>query len=143
MADKITIRRLGPEDAGVLANLAEGVFDEGITPGQTQRFLASDSHEILVALAGDLVVAMITAVVHLHPDKKPQLWINEVGVGDDWLRRGIGARLTRDMLNLGTKLGCDYAWLGTEADNTAARALYRKCGGNETEGLVLYDWDED
>ncbi len=142
MTDKITIRRLGPEDAGVLENVAEGAFDDDVDPTQTRRFLASDSHEILVARVGDLVIGMITAVVYLHPDKKPQLWINEVGVGDDWLRRGIGTRLMRDMLNLGDKLGCDYAWLGTEVDNVAARALYRKCGGNETEGLVLYDWED-
>jgi ribosomal protein S18 acetylase RimI-like enzyme len=96
-----------------------------------------------VALAGDLVVAMITGVIHLHPDKPPQFWINEVGVGDDWLRRGIGTRLTRDMLGLADKLGCEYVWLGTEADNDAARALYRKCGGTETEGLLLVDWDKD
>jgi ribosomal protein S18 acetylase RimI-like enzyme len=142
MVDKITIRRLGPEDASVLTRVAEGVFDDKVKPGQVKRFLAAGSHEILVALSGDLVVGMITGVVHLHPDKNPQFWINEIGVGGDWQRRGIGTRMLRDMLGLADRLGCDYAWLATEADNTAARGLYRKCGGAETEGLVVFDWDD-
>ena len=37
----------------------------------------------------------------------------------------------------------DYIWLGTESDNEPARALYRKLGARETEGLVIYDWGEE
>ncbi|MDJ0627065.1 MAG: GNAT family N-acetyltransferase [Rhodobacter sp.] len=139
----ITIRRLGPEDARVLDRVAKGVFDLAVDPDHTAAFLASEAHEMVVALADGLVVGMASGVVYLHPDKPPQFWINEVGVGDDWLRRGIGTRLMTAILAVGHERGCGYAWLGTEAGNAAARGLYRKAQGRETEGLVIFEWGED
>ena len=142
MGQKITIRRLGPEDAPVLNRVAAGVFDLPVDPAHTAAFLAERTHEMAVALVDGLVVGMASGVVFYHPDKPPQFWINEVGVGDAWLRRGIGTRLVEAILKLGKERGCAYAWLGTEADNAPARGLYRKAGGRETGGMVIFDWGE-
>lgn len=56
------------------------------------------------------------------------------------LGRGIGRRLQDAMLAHGRALGCTEAWLGTEAMNEAARALYRGAGAAEAP-FVLYAFD--
>ncbi|MFV2002826.1 MAG: GNAT family N-acetyltransferase, partial [Paracoccaceae bacterium] len=66
--------------------------------------------------------------------------VNEVGVHDDYLRRGIGSRLTKALLDLVQADGDYDIWLATEHDNVAARALYNKLGARETGGIVVYDW---
>jgi len=139
----VTFCRLTPETADCLARIAPGVFDGPVEDRFLAAFLASEAHEMIVALAGDLVVGMISGVVYLHPDKPPQLWINEVGTAEAWRRRGIARALVQAMLTLARLRGCAAAWLGTEADNLPARALYRRTGAREVAGLVLYDWAED
>jgi ribosomal protein S18 acetylase RimI-like enzyme len=121
----IELRVLHQGDEGVLANVAEGVFDETIKPELAAAYLAEPRFHMVVALDGQLVVGMATGLVHFHPDKGPEFFVNEVGVGDDYLRRGIGKRLVRAILAQAKAAGCTEAWLGTEADNVAALALYR------------------
>ena len=80
---------------------------------------------------------MASAVEYVHPDKPPQLWINEVGVAPTHQRRGIGRRLLAAILAHGRALGCTEAWLGTEEDNGSARGLYEDAGAS-SEPFVLY-----
>ena len=140
MADRIKIRALGPEDYPVLQNVQEGTFDFPLIPEQTIAFLASAAHRIVVAQDGARVIGLATGVVMLHPDKEPSLFVNEVGVHDDYRRRGIGRRLVEKLFDLCRAEGVTGAWLATEDDNVAARALYRSMGARETGGIVVYDW---
>ena len=80
MTGNVAIRRIGPDDAAVLDRVADDVFDYPIDPRWTAEFLADRRHHLAVALDGDLVVGMASAVHYVHPDKPPELWINEVGV---------------------------------------------------------------
>ncbi|WP_425089460.1 GNAT family N-acetyltransferase [Stappia sp.] len=43
-------------------------------------------------------------------------------------RKGLGARMVQACLEQGRRLGCRTAWLQVVRENTAARALYRRCG---------------
>ena len=138
--DPITFRRLRPEDAAVLSRVAADTFDHAVRADYLTPFLASDLHEMVVALEGDLVVGIASGVVYFHPDKPAQFWINEVGTSDAWQRRGIGLRLVNALLEVARLRGCRTVWLGTEADNGPARALYRRAGAREVPGLVMYDW---
>ncbi len=140
--ETITIHRLGPEDAALFEAVAEGVFDNAVDAVQATRFLDDGCHEMVVAVSGGRVVAMASGVVLLHPDKRPQFFIHEVGTGDDWLRRGIAAKLMDALLGIAAERGCEYVWLGTEAGNSNARALYRRMGGRETTGIVMFEWGE-
>ena len=143
MTDEITILRLGPEDARVLDSVAEGVFDHAVRAEYRDAFLGSEVHEMVVAVADGVVVGMASGVVYLHPDKPAQLWVNEVGVGDAWLRRGIGTRLVEAILEIAEERGAGFVWLGTEPGNVPARGLYRKTGGREVEGVVVFEWGEE
>ncbi|MEZ5777302.1 MAG: GNAT family N-acetyltransferase [Paracoccaceae bacterium] len=140
MPDNITFRHLGPADLDLLLAVPEGLFDEAIDPVQAKAFLNDTLHEIVLAYAGDLAVGMATGTVLLHPDKPPAMFVNEVGVRDGWLRRGIGKAVTERLFAVARARGCEGVWLGTERDNIAARALYRSLGGNEVPG-VYFGWD--
>lgn len=69
---------------------------------------------------------MVTGFTHFHPDKPQEFFVNELGVDDAYLRRGIGTRLMQAMLREAREMGCAEAWLGTELTNGPALGLYRK-----------------
>ena len=124
-------------NAAVLQRVAPDVFDGPVVQRWTAEFVADPRHHLLVAVENDVVVGIVSAVHYVHPDKAPQLWINELGVAPSHQRRGIGVALVSRMLVHGRSLGCTEAWVGTEVDNVAARALYERAGG-EAEMFVLY-----
>lgn len=136
------IRLLASGDAPVLERVAPGVFDEPVQQRWTQEFLADARHHLIVALDEGLVVGMVSALHYVHPDKAPQLWINEIGVAPSHVRRGIGRQLLDAMLAHGRTLGCTEAWLGTEATNVAARHLYESAGAMP-EAFILYEFPLD
>lgn len=135
----LEIRLLGKDDRDALERVAPDVFDGPVRARWTREFLADSRHHIIVAIDDGVVVGMVTAVDYVHPDKAPQLWVNEIGVAPSHRRRGIGRRLLDAMLAHGRALGCTEAWLGTEATNEAARRLYLGAGGVE-EPFVLYSF---
>jgi ribosomal protein S18 acetylase RimI-like enzyme len=143
MAD-VAIRLLGPDDAGVLERVAEDVFDGPVDPRWTAEFLADARHELAVALDDDVVVGMASGLIYVHPDKPPELWINEVGVAPTHQRRGLGRRLLDALFARGRERGCAQAWVLTERTNAAARALYARSGGREAaEPPVLVEFRLD
>ena len=82
---------------------------------------------------------MASALHYVHPDKRPQLFVNEVGVDPAWQRRGIGRRLMNALLDHGRTLGCTEAWVATEQNNAAGRGLYLAAGGAEDpEPCIVY-----
>ena len=122
---------LGPADAAVLERVADGVFDNPLDAKWTAEFLADPRHHMAVALDGNQVVGMASAVHYLHPDKPPELWVNEVGVAPGHEGQGIGRQLLQTLFVHGRALGCRAAWLGTQPDNLPARRLYAAVGGVE------------
>ena len=135
----IEIRLLGAGDEGVLDNVADDVFDYDVDPAMAVRFLAYPAHFLAVALDGDTVIGIGSANEYLHPDKPVQFWVQEMGVAPQFQRQGIGKRLLNTLLGVARERGHAEAWLGTEDDNTPARALYRSAGGVE-EAFVMYTY---
>jgi aminoglycoside 6'-N-acetyltransferase I len=93
----ITVRVLQPDEAHVLEHVADDVFDDPIDPRWCAEFFADPRHHLVVALDGDLVVGMTSGVHYVHPDKGPELWINEVGVASTHRGQGLGRRAERDV----------------------------------------------
>lgn len=136
----IEVRLLGPDDARILGRVAADVFDGPVDPALATQFLVDPRHHLVAAIEDGVVIGMASAVSYIHPDKPVQLWINEVGVAPAHRRQGIGQQLLRTLLAHGRALGCEFAWVGTEHDNEAARALYVATGGR-AEPFVLYEYD--
>jgi GNAT superfamily N-acetyltransferase len=135
------VRILVADDAAVLDRVAPGVFDHPVDPRWTAEFLADLRHHLAVAIDRDLVVGMASAVHYVHPDKPPELWVNEVAVAPTHRGRGIGRRLLEVLFEHGRALGCGQAWVATEPGNTAARRLYASVGGQEApEPFVMVEF---
>ncbi len=135
----IVVRVLGASEAHVLDNVAPDVFDHPVDAGWAADFFADPRHHLAVAIVEDRVVGMASGVHYVHPDKAPELWINEVGVASDYRRRGVATRMLDGLMAHAKALGCREAWVLTEPDNEAARALYERTGA-KAEPTVLYAW---
>ena len=139
-----TVRLLGPGDASALHRVAPEVFDRPIDPRWSAEFLADPRHHLAVALDADVVVGMASAVHYVHPDKPPQLWINEVGVAPTHQGQRIGRRLFDTLLEHARTLGCTEAWVLTDDEkNRAAHALYASAGGRASPAgsVRMYTFD--
>lgn len=131
------IRLLTPGDEAVLERVAPGVFDRAVDPELAREFLRDRRHHITVALEQGIVVGFASGVHYLHPDKPPELFVNEVAVGPAWRGRGIGRRVLRALLDHGQSIGCHQAWALTGRDNLPAAALYRSAGGRQAEAAMV------
>src|SRR5688572_30346034 len=134
----LTIRLLGTGDEPVLGRVATGVFDGPVDARWSAEFLADPRHHLAVAVDASEVVGMASAIHYVHPDKAPQLWINEVAVAPAHQGRGIGRRLIEALLAHGRALSCTEAWVLTDdRENEAAHGLYLSAGGQPSpEGSV-------
>jgi aminoglycoside 6'-N-acetyltransferase I len=137
----IETRRVTPADAALFDRIAPEVFDEPVRPERLAAHLAEPNHHLIVAIEDGLIVGQCAAVVHRHPDKVTELYIDEVGVSPAWQRRGIARRLLDEMCAFGKSIGCVEAWVGTEPDNLPARALYESARQVEGERFVMYLFD--
>jgi ribosomal protein S18 acetylase RimI-like enzyme len=105
------------------------------------QYLSNPSNLLAVAVREGVVIGMASAIAYGHPDKPLQLFINEVGVSGRYQGQGVGKRLMQELLEYGGNLGCTEAWVATEEDNVAARALYDATSGNEeSERAVVFTW---
>jgi ribosomal protein S18 acetylase RimI-like enzyme len=127
----ITYRRMQPADAPLLANIAKDVFDEPVRPDRLAAYLEAPGHLMVLAFDGDLVVGQCVGVVHYHPDKVTELYVDEVGTASAYQRQGIASVMLGELFAWAREKGCQEAWLGTELDNDAANGLYRRFGGDE------------
>ncbi len=133
----VIIRLLQPNDASVLDNVADEVFDNPIHPRWCAEFFADPRHHLVVALDGELVVGMASAVHYVHPDKPAELWINEVAVAPTHSGRGLGRQIVSTLVAHGKSLGCREAWVLTSPTNEPAKRMYRAAGAVPDEELSV------
>lgn len=138
----IEIVHLNTTNAELLKDIAPEVFDHEIKPQYLAAFLGDPRHIMYLAVDNQVVVGMASAVEYFHPDKPPQLWINEVGVALNYRKRGIGRQLVQKLVASAKDRGCVYAWLGTSMDNVAAQACFNSVPeGEAPQPFLLYEWE--
>ena len=114
-----------------MASVAPDVFDRPIDPRLCAEFLSDPRHHIAVAIDDGLVVGFASGVHYVHPDKPPELWINEIAVAATHRNQGIGKQLLKALLSVGRAQGCIEAWVLTDRSNTPAMRLYGSVEGAE------------
>lgn len=129
MAIEIKVLRRGDET--ILMNVAAEVFDNPIDAALTREFLEDPRHHIAVAIDDGLVVGFASGVHYVHPDKAPELWINEVALAPTHRRRGLGQAVLKALFEVGRSHHCRAAWVLTYRNNPAAMALYSSVGGKQ------------
>ncbi|MDX2159505.1 MAG: GNAT family N-acetyltransferase [Hyphomicrobiaceae bacterium] len=124
----IQVRLVGKDDVALLGRAVEDVFDEAIQPELLAAFIAAPGHALVVAIDGGQLIGQARGIVHLQPDRPPELYIDNLGVTPRLQRRGIGTRLIERLLEWGREKGCTSVWVATEPDNDAALAFYSSLG---------------
>ena len=141
MPVEIETRWIDARNANMLDRVAPGVFDHAIDPQRLAIYLANPCNWLCVALHEGQVVGMCMCVVHHHPDKPTELFLDEIGTGDDWRRQGIAKRLMQMVFDRADAEGLDEIWLGTEPDNWPARGLYEGTGAKSEPAVIYYlEW---
>ncbi len=137
----LEIRLLDGTDAALVRSAADGVFDHAPQKALTDEFLSDPRHRLVGAIKDGVLVGFVSAVRYVHPDKEPELWINEVGVAPEHQRQGIGRRMLEVMLAQARSLGCVNAWVLTDRENAAAMGLYERAGGSgSTCEMVMFEF---
>lgn len=136
-----SIKRLSTGDEPIFSRIAPDVFDEPVDEGRLRAYLRAPGHMMVVAVEGELVVGQCAGVIHLHPDKPTELYVDEVGTASTHRRQGVARAMLDELFRWGRELGCEEAWLGTELDNDPANALYRGYRPVEDEAIQYYLFD--
>ncbi len=135
----VEVRVLGPADGAVLDAVAADVFDAPVDPRRRDEFMRDPRHHLAVAVSRGVVVGMASGVHYVHPDKPPELWVNEVAVAPAFQRRGVATALLEALFAHARTLGCAEAWVLTDRSNGTAQALYAQAGGARVEdGPVMF-----
>ena len=133
------IARVGPGDAGLLAQIAPNVFADPIEPAWLATYLAEPLMMLVVALAGDVVIGQVKCAIHRHPEKPADGYIDDVRVASAYQRQGIARAMLAETERWAREKGCADLWLATETGNDGARALYERFA--QSKPAVLYFWD--
>ena len=127
MSDAI-VKRLAPGDEAEAQRFDEA-FDATVERDLAARYLADDRHHLLVAYIDDQPAGVATSTEILRPDKKPELFLNELVVIPSFRRRGVAGALLAETKRLAADRGCIAIWVLTEEDNEGGMATYRGAGG--------------
>ena len=137
----VTVRRLGPSDDAELRRF-EAAFDHAIDPAQARAFLDDPRHHMIVAYVDGEPAGFVSATEIFHPDKAPEMFLNELGVVEQLRRRGAATALVGELRRLSDEAGCVAIWVLTDEDNRPAMSTYTKTGGHwNGEYQVMFEYD--
>jgi GNAT superfamily N-acetyltransferase len=72
-----------------------------------------------------MIIGFAFAIHYIHPDKPPQLWINEIGVAPPYQHQGIAKAILSTLMTLGRDLGCTKAWVLTDKEKRGGEVTIR------------------
>jgi aminoglycoside 3-N-acetyltransferase I len=128
-------------DAAAVHRAAD-LFDSPPLAAATERFLADPTHHLLFAYDDDgRPIGMISGVETTHPDKGTEMLVYELGVAPAARLQGVATKLVRALADVARRRGCYGMWVGTEPDNKAAQATYRRAGADDEAPFILMSWD--
>jgi GNAT superfamily N-acetyltransferase len=114
-------------------------------PQHGAAFLRDSSSALFLAFSGEQAVGFLTANRLQRFDARgAEVLLYEIGVREDFRRRGIARALVQEAKLWAREVGADVLWVLTNRSNAAAVALYKATGG-KTETAdpdeIMYDFD--
>lgn len=132
------IRRLGPHDEAEAEDAVRTFKNASRTTGSLGAFLRNPANYLLVADADGRIVGSLTAYRLERADREAcQMFVYEVGVVEEWRRRGVATALLREIVALARAEGMFEAFVLTSRGNVAARRLYARTGGEVEDESAL------
>jgi ribosomal protein S18 acetylase RimI-like enzyme len=123
---------------------ASHLFDDPLEEASLDAFLADDRHHLLIAYVDDEPAGFVSGVELFHPDKpKPEMFLYEMGVDEAFRGRGVATALVQRLVGFAQERGCGTMFVLTDEDNEAARATYRKAGGEAEPAGIMFEWSFD
>lgn len=120
----VEIVQLTESNTELLNQLDADIFDESIKAERLAAVVKESNHILLVAVLDELVIGQVLAMIHKHPDKPTELYIDDLAVSESVQRRGIATRLLEKLFILGQEMGCEEVWVATEPENEPAKKFY-------------------
>jgi len=134
--------RAGAGDLARFDGVYDDVFDRPLDADLLTSSLADPRLHIIVAVDNTQMIGICSGMHYHHPDKPPQMWVNELGVASLWRRRGVATGLVRALADLGRtlvgpKLCAEIRVLADPANR--AEGFYGRPGWrNEGRRLVMF-----
>ena len=146
MSPTFTVRRLAPGDEAALTRLAElepaftgEAPSPPLTPAQARAFLADPAvwHWQAETPGGEGVGFLTAQLQRGRHGEARVVFFDEIGVREDWRRRGVGRALVAALHAQMRAVGVGGVWV--LADNPGAQAFYEACGYavSELQGVML------
>ena len=137
----VEIHRVTLDSLALLERVSPECFDAPIVPRRAAACVASPDTILLVATVqrpeGSYVVGQLLGVLHRHPDKATELYLDDLGVDPDFRRNGIARRLIDAAQALAAKEESEATWTLAEPDIPAALATYRGLGFAEETAILF------
>jgi len=130
---KVEVKKVEKVDKNLVTKFNE-LLDEGVEwdEAQGQKYLDDKNNALFVANVGDEIVGYLTAHRLQRFDKRrAEVLLYEVGVDENFRRRGIGKALVEGVKRWAREVEADEVWVVTEMSNEAAVHLYQTCGGKK------------
>ena len=108
------------------------LFDEGTEwdAEQGKKFLENPDNVFFLATWNEQFAGFLTGHRLQRFDKrKAEVLLYEIGVNENFQKKGIGKALIEKVKEWGKEVGADEMWVLTNKSNVAANALYQSAGG--------------
>jgi len=131
MENKIIINRITNEDDQFVRQINQ-LLDKGTVWDEEQwkKFLENPDNALFVAFWNGDAAGFLTAHRLQRFDKrKAEILLYEIGIDENFRRKGIGKALIEIVKSWGKEVGADEVWVLTNKSNVAANALYKSAGG--------------
>ena len=138
---------------GIVAEINEAAWDDA---NEISRYDADslaaylERQDTLFLTCYDISVAppKLLGMASSRLEMKPYgealwLYVDEMDVCSDQRRQGAGTAMMKRLLDIARERGCEEMWLGADADNGSANALYRSLDPEDVTAVTGYTYDTD
>lgn len=106
----------------------------------TQMLSRNDFHVIVALEDGKLIGGLTAYEMTMFKRETTEMFLYEIEVESAHRQKGVGKALIGFLKQICSDKGFVEMFVGTEKDNTAARALYAATGGKADEDSVWFNY---